>query len=280
MHGGYLGRRMIDWLSGFHPSVLLVAFIALGTATAFPIMSGALGRLAGQRPASGALLLTAGVLVFLLGLSSALAAASLHGYRRVAHEQVAAEVSIRKIGEQQFVLSVELPGAGEPQEYELQGEEWQIDARMLRWRAPADSGSGAAYRLHRVSAREVSHAFPRREPVDVWALLRRYDAYLPFVDAYYGSAANVPLAEGATYAVTVSQSGLAVRPYDAHRLAAPSQAMAPTTTKAPSTCSGATACPRNTQASASSAIGSKLSATVLAGGTRGSTMNSEIIAAP
>jgi hypothetical protein len=35
---------------------------------------------------------------------------------------------------------------------------------------------------------------------------------VPFADALYGSAVYVPMAEGAEYAVTVSQSGLVVRP--------------------------------------------------------------------
>jgi hypothetical protein len=42
--------------------------------------------------------------------------------------------------------------------------------------------------------------------------VRRYHDYMPLADALYGSAAYVPMAEGAEYAVTVSSSGLVVRP--------------------------------------------------------------------
>jgi len=35
---------------------------------------------------------------------------------------------------------------------------------------------------------------------------------VPLADALYGSAAYVPMAEGAEYAVSVSASGLVVRP--------------------------------------------------------------------
>lgn len=217
---------MIDWLSGFSPSALLVAFIVLGTAAAFPLLAGAVGRLAGGLHfGSGMLYLVLGILVFLIGLSSALAAASLHGYRRIAHEELAATVSIRQLGERQFALRLELPGASEAQDYELLGDEWQIDARMLRWSGRSIvGGSDSAYRLHRISARyaepgaddgpaPAAYALPRKEPVDFWALLRRYDAFVPFVDAYYGRAAYLPLDEGARYVVTVSRSGVAVRPH-------------------------------------------------------------------
>jgi hypothetical protein len=225
---------MIDWLSRFEPSTLLVAFIVLGTLAAFPLMAAALGRLAGLRLASGSLCLLLGALVFLIGLSSALAAASLHGYRRIAQEETAANVSIRHLGERQFALSIEVPGSSAPWDYELQGDEWQIDARLLRWDGLREIiGFDSIYRLHRLSARyaepgagqgaaQVAHALPRKEPVDFWALLRRYGAYLPFVDTYYGPAEYVPLGEGARYVVMVSRSGLAVRPYvppgERHRL--------------------------------------------------------------
>ncbi|MCD6042631.1 MAG: hypothetical protein K0R40_2234, partial [Burkholderiales bacterium] len=46
---------------------------------------------------------------------------------------------------------------------------------------------------------------------DLWAVLRKHD-YIPLADALYGSAAYVPMAEGAEYLVSVSTSGLVVRP--------------------------------------------------------------------
>jgi hypothetical protein len=48
--------------------------------------------------------------------------------------------------------------------------------------------------------------------LDIWLLVRRYQRYLPLADALYGSAAFVPMAEGAEYTVIVLTSGLAVRP--------------------------------------------------------------------
>ena len=45
-------------------------------------------------------------------------------------------------------------------------------------------------------------------------LARDYGRWLPWVDAYYGSAAYMPLVDGATYAIALSHSGLLVRPAD------------------------------------------------------------------
>jgi len=58
------------------------------------------------------------------------------------------------------------------------------------------------------------------ERVDAWALLRTWHEYVPWADALYGSATYVPMADGAAYEVTVSQTGLVARPLnDAARLA-------------------------------------------------------------
>jgi hypothetical protein len=48
--------------------------------------------------------------------------------------------------------------------------------------------------------------------VDFWQLLKTYHDYLPLADAKYGSAAYVPMADGAQYVVSVSATGLLIRP--------------------------------------------------------------------
>jgi hypothetical protein len=113
---------------------------------------------------------------------------------------------------------------GPQRHFQLRGDEWQIDARVLKWR-PMGSllGLDTLYRLERLSGRYGDVASERSETrtvhdlaqdpgFDLWALTRRYQSYLPLADALYGSAAFVPMAEGAEYAVTVSTSGLVVRP--------------------------------------------------------------------
>ncbi len=85
------------------------------------------------------------------------------------------------------------------------------------------AGFDTVYRLERLSGRYASiaqelsaprtvHALGGEEPFDLWTVARRYNKYVPMVDALYGSAAYVPMAEGADYVVSVSASGLVVRP--------------------------------------------------------------------
>ena len=106
----------------------------------------------------------------------------------------------------------------------MRGDEWQIDARVLKWRGLATlAGFDTVYRLDRLSGRYADTTQERSAPrtvyalspepgLDLWTVLRRYHRFVPFADALYGSAAYVPLAQDASYAVSVSAFGLVVRP--------------------------------------------------------------------
>jgi hypothetical protein len=164
-----------------------------------------------------------GGVVVLVGVAAGLVATNLVTYARLSHEQEAARVTTRKLGEREFTVSVQARDAP-PRQFQVLGDEWQIDARVLKWRALGTLlGFDTVYRLERLSGRygdvESERSAPRSvyelapDPgVDFWSVARRYPRYLPFADALYGSAAFVPMAEGAEYVVTVSASGLVVRP--------------------------------------------------------------------
>ena len=214
----------IQWLTQFDPRTLLVAFATIGVLIALPLEMLALRRLAKVRIAGGAFYFLLGAVFILLGVVAGLVAASLHGYKRLTHEQLAAKVTLRQLGERQYALTLDAPGNA-PRHFELRGDEWQIDARVLKWRPAATiAGFDTLYRLERISGRYgdvIQERTAKRtvyalasgdEPVDLWDLTKRYHAYVPMVDALYGSGAFVPMAEGAEYAVTVSASGLIVRP--------------------------------------------------------------------
>jgi len=214
---------MLNWLSGLSPQALLVGFVLLGVILALPLEIAALRRLRRAQLARGTLLLLLGFAVLLLGVLAAVVAASLHGYSRLTREQEAARVELRALGPKHFALALQVPGAA-PRNFELRGDEWQIDARVLKWQGLGVLlGFDTVYRLDRVSGRYADaaedqaaprtvHALAAEPGIDMWLVLRRYHDYLPLADALYGSAAYVPLAEGATYVVSVSASGLVVRP--------------------------------------------------------------------
>lgn len=219
---GYISA-VLGWLSQLDPKWLLLGCIAIGTLLAFPLLAAAVGRFAQARLVTGLLLLLLGVAIFLAGLAGGVVASSLHTYRRLTQEQLAAKVSSRKIGEQQYIVTVAVPGEA-PRSFQVLGDEWQVDARVIKWRPLATlAGFDTVYRLERLSGRYAKadqertaprsvHELSRGEPVDLWQAVRAYHGWLPMVDARYGSAAYVPLAPEAAYAVSVSASGLVVRP--------------------------------------------------------------------
>lgn len=215
---------MIAWLAQFDPRALLVAFVAIGILIALPLEALALRRLIKLRVVGGAFYFLLGAFFILLGVAAGLVAASLHGYKRLTHEQLAAKVTLRQLGEREYALTLEAPGSA-ARHYDIRGDEWQIDARVLKWRPTATiAGFDTLYRLERLSgrygdiiqertAKRTVHALAvSDEPVDLWDLAKRYHSYVPLVDALYGSAAFVPMAEGAEYTVMVSATGLLIRP--------------------------------------------------------------------
>src|SRR5207253_1606981 len=107
---------------------------------------------------------------------------------------------------------------------DARGSECQINDIMLKCSGLATLACfDTFYRLDRLSGRYADTAQERSAPrtvyalspepgLDLWSVLRRYHRFVPFADALYGSAAYVPLAQDATYAVSVSAFGLVVRP--------------------------------------------------------------------
>lgn len=214
---------MIDFLAQLEPQYLIIGFTVLGGLLAVPLAMWAIRRLTDMRFVSGSILLLSSALILAIGIAAALAAASLRTYNRLTAEQEAARVAMRQVAPKHFALSVQQKG-GRAQNYEVLGDEWQIDARLLKWRPLATiAGFDTVYRLERLSgryadvneekaAKRTVYGLSDRSAIDLWSMLRRYQEYLPLADALYGSAAFVPMAEGAEYLVTVSATGLVVRP--------------------------------------------------------------------
>lgn len=165
---------------------------------------------------AAALLLGGAVILLLLGLN-------LHTYQRLTYEQPVAELAFTRIAPQRYEVSITAVGAGTGH-YRLNGDEWQLDARVLKWKAPAALlGLNARYRLERLSGRyrninqqrerpQSVYGLPPEAGLDLWALLGTLGKYVDWVDAYYGSAAYLPMADQALYEVVLTQSGLIARP--------------------------------------------------------------------
>ena len=56
------------------------------------------------------------------------------------------------------------------------------------------------------------HSLAPQNPVDLWRAARRFPLLTPGVDAYYGTATYVPMADGARFEVSLSRDALIARP--------------------------------------------------------------------
>ena len=177
-----------------------------------------------RRKVLGGLLNGATALVLiLLSVCAALIAANLRTYQRLTYEQPAGELQLNRTGERQFNAVLTYTD-GERTNFALRGDEWQIDARVLKWHAFANLvGFDTAYRLERISGRYARIEDERDQPrtvysvnppqrIDPWDLVHRYHSWIPWLDALYGSATFLPMADGALYEIKMSQSGLIARP--------------------------------------------------------------------
>lgn len=151
---------------------------------------------------------------------------SLRGYRLLTAEEPIASLSARKTGPQQFALRVDFPDGGH-RSAALSGDEWQLDARVIKWTPRAiELGAEPLYRVDRLSGRyrDAAQAAATTPTVvdlggesilDLWQLKRQFPQWLPWIDAEYGSAAYLPMIDGANYRVTLSATGgLIARPAD------------------------------------------------------------------
>lgn len=170
-----------------------------------------------------------GLRLLLASALAALAAAlgaigiGIQGYRALTHEEVAATVRIEPVsGVKQFRAQLRLAD-GRSTTFLLAGDEFNIDARVLKWHPLANVlGLHTAYELDRVSGRysdiveersqpRTVFALGQERPVDLFGLRRRYTLLSPLLDAEYGSGTFSAATEPVTYEVRVSTSGLLIR---------------------------------------------------------------------
>ena len=180
-------------------------------------------RIRRRRAFGGVLIGATALVLILLSAVAALIAVNLLTYQRLSFEQPAGELQLTRTGDREFNAVLTYP-SGEHANFALRGDEWQIDARVLKWHAFANLvGFDSAYRLDRIGGRytrlEDERSQPRSvyslnqpERIDLWDLVHRYHSWVPWMDALYGSATFLPMADGALYEIKMSQSGLVARP--------------------------------------------------------------------
>jgi len=209
--------------------VVAIALLVLGAIlllTAFRHLFVARRHWRGRRRGA-ALLRGAWMLVFAaLALLTIGLGLALRGYRLLLTEQPIATLAARQTGPQLFAVRIDTAD-GSHQSASLHGDEWQLDARVIKWTPRAiELGARPLYRIDRLSGRfrnaaQAAATTPTvvnlgGEPLlDLWQLKREFPQWLPWIDADYGSAAYLPLVDGVSYRVTLSPiGGLIARPAD------------------------------------------------------------------
>jgi hypothetical protein len=176
-----------------------------------------------RRPVRATRSLAGGVACGAVGSASILLAFSYYGYGRLVDEKPVSRIEFTLTAPGEYTARVMADGRTD-RLYTLRGDEWQMDARVISWKPPATLlGLDPIYQLDRLSGRysdigdEVTkprtvHALSDELPLDVWYVARKFPALTPGVDAYYGSATYLPMADGARFEVTLSRTSLVARP--------------------------------------------------------------------
>jgi hypothetical protein len=147
---------------------------------------------------------------------------STQGYRALTREDVVASVSTRRISDQAFEAHVRFPD-GRDTVFALAGDEFYVDARILKWKSIANVlGLHTDYELDRIAGRflnlEAEQSNPRTvfalsssKPIDLFELRRRHPILGWLVDAEYGSGTFIATDDQALFDVLVSTTGLLIR---------------------------------------------------------------------
>lgn len=168
----------------------------------------------GVRGVSGLFMVAMGLVLLLIG-------SNLRTYQSLTSELDVVRLHFVQLGELQYQVRLRYPD-GSSRSVDLHGDEWQVDARVFKWKGYASLlGLEPVYRLERISGRYSNATKSGRETVttytlaekrglDIWNLVQRYS--LPLADTLYGSAVYLPMADNAEFSVRITQSGLLARP--------------------------------------------------------------------
>jgi len=164
-----------------------------------------------------------GAFLFLAGILFMSVAANLYSYDRLTYEQDIGKLTFSQLGEQKFKVEITYKNQNKTNGFILNGDEWQMDARIIKWHGWAQLlGLNAQYRLERISGRYSDidderakprsvHSLEQNDNIDYWKIINNYKKWLPWIDAQYGSAAYLPMADKSTFTVSLTQTGLIAR---------------------------------------------------------------------
>jgi hypothetical protein len=205
------------------PLVVAVAGVGVFLAGIGHVVRGNGGR-GGARMVIGAPLALIGSVVGLIALNT-------QTFARLTYEAPVADVSVKTLNPAQSLYRVtikRLDGPDITMTCDLQGDEWALSARVQRWRPWANVlGLNSTYTLDQIDNKYFTAERGNGKPItacDLRGPPPTIDAYVPkswlfwitnhsyTEERRFGSASYMPLADGATYRVIMTQAGLNAEP--------------------------------------------------------------------
>lgn len=139
-------------------------------------------------------------------------------YKNAEKGEVIATLKFERLAEQQYEVEFVASSHGRSL-FKLLGDQWQLDARLisLPWVSALPS-----FKLERLSGRYLTleqeqsaprsvHSLGNHAPVDTWDWIVKRP-WLNVIQAKYGSAAFMPMADGAIYEIRLYPKGLQAEP--------------------------------------------------------------------
>jgi len=144
--------------------------------------------------------------------------------KRLTEEHVIATIEFKQIDQFHYSATFTEPHK-QAVTYDLYGDQWQIDARVLKWNGVAEKiGLKPIYQFERLSGRyqNIRQAVEDRRSIyplyqnnhlnSIWDYLVEYQNYIPYLDAQYGSGTYMPMIDGAIFNIKLTNNGLLARP--------------------------------------------------------------------
>ncbi len=153
-----------------------------------------------------------------------LAALNIHSYQSLSYDVKVADIRFSRVAAQMYRAEIRLTGKEQSQTYKIWGDEWELSARIIKWKPPLTKlGFNSLYRLDRLQGRYGSIRQERDAPrsvfslheessLDLWSVVDRHKPWLPGLDTFYGSATYLPMVDNGNYQIHMTQLGLYAKP--------------------------------------------------------------------
>ncbi len=204
------------------PVLGITSIIALLLGCLFIIL--ACSCIRAHRPGRSGLYGLVSILCFSATAVGLLITLNIHTYQRLNHESRVAEIHFSRLGSQIYTADIYFEEEQDSQQFEIRGDEWQLSARIIKWKTALTMiGFNSLYRLDRIQGRYRDLEQERNAPrsvyslnpdrrLDLWSIIQQYRNWLPWFDAFYGSATYLPMTDKSSFQIKITRSGLIAIP--------------------------------------------------------------------